>query len=81
MFVGYIQNLSGDTFWIWDPEAKQLHLSIDIIGLNKMYINKTIEWINVPRNNFTNNDDYDSKNVQFENENNNDNKRREEIVC
>jgi hypothetical protein len=53
---------------MWGPETKQVHVSRDIIWLNKIYFNKTTEWINVPRNNFTSNNDYDSNNVQLENE-------------
>jgi hypothetical protein len=72
MFVGYSPNHAGDTFWMWHPETKRVHVSRDIIWLNKMYFNQTTEWINVPRNNFTSNNDYDSDNVQLENEINND---------
>jgi hypothetical protein len=79
MFVGYSPNHAGDTFRMWDLETKQVHVSRDILWLNKMYFNQTTEWINVPRNNFTGNDDYDSDNIQFENENNNDNNENEEI--
>jgi hypothetical protein len=77
MFVGYSPNLAGDTFRMWDPETKQVHVSRDIIWLNRMYFNQTREWINVPRNNFTSNDDYDSDNVQLKNENNNNNEDEE----
>jgi hypothetical protein len=79
MFVGYSPNHAGDTFWMWDPETKQVHVSRDIIWLNKMYFNRTTEWINVPRNNFTGNNEYDSDNVQLENENNNNNNEYEDI--
>jgi hypothetical protein len=64
---------------MWHPETKQVHVSRDIIWLNKMYFNKTTEWINVSRKNFTSNNDYDSNNVQLENENNNNNNEDEEI--
>jgi hypothetical protein len=79
MFVGYSPNHAGDIFRMWDPETKRVHVSRDIIWLNKMYFNQTTEWINVPRNNFTSNNDYDSDNVQLENENNNNSNEDEEI--
>jgi hypothetical protein len=31
MFVGYSPNHTGDTFRMWDPENKQVHVSRDII--------------------------------------------------
>jgi hypothetical protein len=37
MFVGYSPNHAGDTFRMWDPETKQVHVSRDILWLNKMY--------------------------------------------
>jgi hypothetical protein len=78
MFVGYSPNHADDTFQMHDPKTEQVHLSRDIIWLNKIYFNKTLEWMNVPRNNFTTNDDYDSKNFQLKNEKKNDNNEDEE---
>jgi hypothetical protein len=45
-----------------------------------MYFNKITEWIYMHRNSFTNNDDYDSKNVLLENENNNGNNEDEKQI-
>jgi hypothetical protein len=55
MSVGYRPNYVGGTFRMWDPETKQVHVSRDIIWLNRIFFNQMIEWINVPRNNFTSN--------------------------
>ena len=48
MFVGYSHNHAGDTFRMWDPESKRVHLSRDIVWLNKMFFNKTPTSIDIP---------------------------------
>jgi hypothetical protein len=78
IFVGYSLNNACDTFQIWDPEIKQVHLIRDIIWSNKIYFNTTTEWVNMPRNNFTNSNDYDLKNDQLKNENSNNNNDEDE---
>jgi hypothetical protein len=37
MFVGYCLNHTGDTFRMWDPDTKRVHLSRDIIRTGRMY--------------------------------------------
>jgi hypothetical protein len=58
MLVGCSPNHEGDNFRMWDPGTKRIDLSRDIIWLNKMHFNKKTEWVNIPRNNFKNNDEY-----------------------
>jgi hypothetical protein len=51
MFVGYCLNHAGDTFRLWDPDTKRVHLSQDIVWTGKMYFNtyqSTIEGPLIP---------------------------------
>jgi hypothetical protein len=51
MFVGYCLNHAGDTFRMWDPDTKRVHLSRDIVWTGKMYFNtyqSTIEGPLIP---------------------------------
>jgi hypothetical protein len=51
MFVGYCLNHAGNTFRMWDPDTKRVHLSRDIVWTGKMYFNtyqSTIEGPLIP---------------------------------
>jgi hypothetical protein len=37
MFVGYCFNQAGDTFRMWYPDTKLVHLSHDIVWTGRMY--------------------------------------------
>jgi len=45
MFIGYSLNHAGDTYRMWDPDSKRVHLSRDIVWLNKMFFKKLTGWI------------------------------------
>jgi hypothetical protein len=36
MFVGYPHNHASDTFCMWDPRSRRIHITRDVIWLNKM---------------------------------------------
>jgi hypothetical protein len=48
MFVGYSPNNAADTLRMWDPDTKRVHLTRDIVWLNKMFFNNNSDFINVP---------------------------------
>jgi hypothetical protein len=47
MFVGYCLNHAGDTFRMWDPDTKRVHLSHDIVWTGNTY-QSTIEETLIP---------------------------------
>jgi hypothetical protein len=74
MFVGYSRNHAGDTLHMWDPETKRVHLSRDIVWLNKMYFNNTTNIIDIPNmpymvieNILNNNPEFEQDNDKNEN--------------
>jgi hypothetical protein len=48
MFVWYSPNHAADTLRMWDPDTKRVHLTRDIIWLNKMFFNNNPDFIDVP---------------------------------
>jgi hypothetical protein len=75
---------------MWDPDTKRVHLTRDIVWLNKMFFNNNLNFINVPgrsnknsRNTSTNNkaesdpENESDLNNDFQIDNNND---REDII-
>jgi hypothetical protein len=40
MFVGYPHNHASDTFRMWDPRSRRVHITRDVIWLNKMFFPK-----------------------------------------
>jgi hypothetical protein len=48
IFVGYTPNHAADTLRMWDPDTKRVHLTRDIVWLNKMFFNNNLDFINVP---------------------------------
>jgi hypothetical protein len=48
MFVGYSPNHNGDTLRMWDPDTKRVHLSRDIVWLNKMFFASEVDYVNKP---------------------------------
>ena len=37
MMVGYAKQHAGDTYRMWDPNTKRVHVTRDVIWLNKMF--------------------------------------------
>jgi hypothetical protein len=48
MFVEYSPNHAADTLRMWDPDTKSVHLTRDIVWLNKMFFNNNPDLIDVP---------------------------------
>jgi hypothetical protein len=48
MFVGYSPNHAADTLRMWDPDTKRVHLTRDIVWLNKMFFNNNLDFIDFP---------------------------------
>jgi hypothetical protein len=48
MFVGYCLNHAGDTFRMWDPDTKRVHLSQDIVWTGKMYFKGLLQRLESP---------------------------------
>jgi hypothetical protein len=46
--VGYCLNHAGDTFRMWDPDTKRVHLSQDIVWTGRMYFGKSQSTIEGP---------------------------------
>jgi hypothetical protein len=57
MFAGYSQSHSSDTYRIWDPRSKRVHITRDIRWLNKMYFQE----LNIVQHNFNIDDITDPK--------------------
>jgi len=48
ILVGYSLDHAGDTYRMWDPDTKRVHVSRDIVWLNTLFFNKSKEWIDGP---------------------------------
>jgi hypothetical protein len=48
MFVGYSPDHNGDTLRMWDPDTKRVHLSRDIVWLNKMFFASEVNYVDKP---------------------------------
>jgi hypothetical protein len=41
MFVGYSTTHAGNTYRMWDPRSRRVHITRDILWLNKMFFNQS----------------------------------------
>jgi Reverse transcriptase (RNA-dependent DNA polymerase)/Zinc knuckle len=57
MFVGYSQSHSSDTYRMWDPRSKRVHITRDIRWLKKMYFQE----LSIVQHNFSIDDITDPK--------------------
>ena len=62
MFVGYPHNHASDTFQMWDPRSKRVHITRDVIRLNKMFFPKL-------QDNLDTNVEYMQDNAEFVSDN------------
>jgi hypothetical protein len=77
MFVGYSQSHSSDTYCMWDPRSKRVHITRDIRWLNKMYFQE----LNIAQHNFNIDDITDPKsNIRLDDDSQHTNGDRDESL-